>query len=106
MIGMDNLGEQISDNSRKQFLEGTPSICPLDCTDLIAVTDCDLGRMEKTYIRSLFMKAFDLHPKQWADGVSAADWRVKLTHWASLGRRFMSIEKSSMIVNAFKSCGF
>ena len=111
VVGMDNLGEQVSDASRAQFLKGIPAMmpifCPADCTDLVAVTDCDLGRMEKSHIRASFMADFELNPKKWSeDGISASDWRVKLTHWAGMARTFMYVEKSAMIVNAFKSCGF
>ncbi len=78
-----------------------------DTTDLVAVTDCDLGRMEKLQMRSFFAKDFDKHPTQWIkSGVSPARFRVKMTRWALKACKYMETQKGAMIVNAFKSCGF
>jgi hypothetical protein len=111
VAGMDNLAEQASEQSRAQFLSGStpimPIFCPPDTTDLVAVTDCDLGRMEKNLMRSYFVKDFNEHPKQWTDsGVSARDWRMKLTRWAVAARTAMEAQHGATIVKSFKSCGF
>ena len=63
VCGMDNLAEQSCEESRELFKSGStpilPVFCPPDTTDLIAVTDYDLGRMEKVHIRAQFVKDFD-----------------------------------------------
>jgi len=87
-LGLDNLREQCSVSFQKLALEGKPRLklafTPENTTDLCAVTDYDIGRLDKTAMREQFLEDFRKRPMAWVKkgkdgGVSESEFRVLLT---------------------------
>ena len=89
-MGLDNLREQCSLPFQEFAANVKPKMqlayTPENSTDLCAVTDYDLGRLDKKAIRDQFYNAFNDEPDEWVlpgdeGGVSESDFRVYLTKW-------------------------
>ena len=108
---MDRLGEQTSDEYKDHLADPEPCVMmpaytPGDCTDLCAVTDDDLGKLERDIVKRKFEADLDANQKDWTEGcISESQFRVRIVNWASEAREEMAARHKQLIEDKFKECG-
>ena len=56
-----------------------PAYTPGDCSDLCAVTDDDLGKLERGIVREKFVEDMDKNQQAWTEGgMSESQFRIRV----------------------------